>query len=199
MKNLLDEMKINSKYLKASCVIVLIFIMLTLLLPNKETNKMLPAPESTSSNVVAKNDQLAEKIGIIELIELELSEYEDAEVTVWHNNDLAIEDNPPYEVIVNFPFDNIYTCPQAEKISYYLIDSLYKNARIRKDLSRVLVSIPYCLRVSLGASDGTLMAENNLFIGPTNFWDVMDRTRSYENETGDLENRTWGNKLMGCQ
>ena len=62
-----------------------------------------------------------------------------------------------------------------------------------------MITIPYYLRVSLGASDGVPMAEKGSFSGPTNFWTVMEQMGLGENESGEMKNRTWGNYLTKCE
>lgn len=124
-----------------------------------------------------------------------------AEVTVWSGDEFANEENKPYEVVINYSFDHsISSCQSAKSVSYEIMKALYSDADARKDLRRVLVTIPYYLRTSLGSSDGIPLAEKNSFTGPTNYWSVMSDPRfAGEHETGEPENRTWGYLFGKCE
>ncbi len=121
------------------------------------------------------------------------------EPEVYSGDEFADETNPPYEVFVNLPFDHsVSNCFMAKTLSVEVLKSLYMDNVVRPDIDRVIVSIPYYLRVSLGASDGVPMAENNVFNGPTVYWNTLEQFGLGENETGSLENRTWGVYLAKC-
>lgn len=128
--------------------------------------------------------------------------YPNFEVTIWNKNkDFASEGDIPYEVVLNGSMSKpiVSSCNDAKKLSYYMLETFYKDSDIRPTLSRVMITIPSFLRVSLGAGDGVPMVEKDSFSGTTNFWTVMEKMGLGENETGDMENRTWGNYLTNCE
>ncbi len=118
---------------------------------------------------------------------------------VYSGDEFANETNAPYEVFVNLPFDHsVSSCSMAKSLSVEVMKSLYTNDLIRPNISRVIVTVPNYLRVSLGASDGVPMVDNNAFNGPTVYWNTLEQLGLGENETGSLENRTWGVYLAKC-
>jgi len=146
-------------------------------------------PSITSKKITDKiNNLVAEK-------------YPGFEVTIWNkNSDFASEEQVPYEIVINGSFSKTASsCDAAKKTAYYMLETFYKDNEIRPTLSRVMVTIPYYLRVSLGANDGVPMEKNGSFSGPTNFWTVMENVGLGENESGEMKNRTWGNYLAKCQ
>lgn len=165
--------------------------------PDSKEIKQQSGVASTPAPVVSEEKQEQKPVRALEKIENTLSKY-DAEVTMWSGDDFATEDNAPYNLVVNFPFNNIYECDNAKRMSFDIFKALYEDNDIRPKLSRVLITVPYSLRVSLGASDGTPMGEKKTFGGPTNFWKVMENFLG-EDETGDLGNRTWASYLTKCE
>lgn len=157
-----------------------------------ETPKPSPTPKPTvfhTSVIENINSFIAEK-------------YPNFEITIWNKDlNLASEGQTPYEIILNGSFNKTIAsnCDEAKKLSYYMLETLYKDNDIRPTISRVMITIPGYLRVSLGANDGVPMAENNSFSGPTNFWSVMEKMGLGENESGEMKNRTWGVYLTKCQ
>lgn len=123
------------------------------------------------------------------------------EPVMFNGDDIGTESNAPYQVVINYPLQHtISSCDTAKRVSYSLIEALYKDQMVRGAIQRVLVSIPNYLRTSLGAKDGLLMAEKGSFSGPTNYWKVMsDPSFSSEKEDGNMEDRTWGKLLTKCQ
>ena len=106
--------------------------------------------------------------------------YPEFEITIWNKNaHIASEGETPYELIINGRFNKAIAsdCDEAKRLAYYMLETFYKDDEIRPTLSRVMITIPYYLRVSLGASDGVPMEEHGTFSGPSNFWDVMERDR----------------------
>ncbi|MBI2600485.1 hypothetical protein HYW42_00880 [Candidatus Daviesbacteria bacterium] len=147
-----------------------------------------PANEAVSSTLEKIEKLVAEK-------------YPNFEVTIWNkDSELATEGEIPYEVILNGSFnETASSCDAAKKASYYMLETFYKDNEIRPILSRVLITFPYYLRVSLGASDGVSMAEGSGFSGPTNFWKVVESAGMGENEQGEMEARSWAVYLTRCK
>lgn len=166
----------------------------------KPTMQITKAPTSTPKPTIkptAVSKKITEKID-----NLVAEKYPNFEVTIWNkNSDLASEGQIPYEVVLNGSFNKTVatSCDGAKKLSYYMLETFYKDSEIRPTLSRIMITIPYYLRVSLGASDGVPMEKSGSFSGPTNFWTVMENMGLGENESGEMKNRTWGNYLTKCE
>lgn len=120
---------------------------------------------------------------------------------LFSGDEFATESNAPYQVVVNYPFQHsITSCDAAKRVSYDLIEALYKDQIARGAVQRVLVSIPNYLRTSLGATDGVPMVEKGSFTGPTNYWKVMSGVDfSTEKEEGNMVDRTWGVIFADCK
>lgn len=167
---------------------------------NNETNQNNSSPtseittiEENKNNESNENQKLVNKIN-----KVALKEFDSFEVSIWDkDSNFGSKGNPPYEIVLNAT-TTVKNCDVAKRKAYYAIEALYMDKDIRNNISRVLVTFPYYLRVSLGASDGVQMANNDVFSGPTNFWSVMEKTGLGEKETGSLSNRTWGNYLVNC-
>lgn len=151
---------------------------------NKPTPTPVPVTETSSLDRI--NQIVANKTGV--------------SADVFSGDDFANDSNAPYNVIVNLPFDHsISSCFMAKSLSVDIVKALYMDEVVRGDLSRVIITIPYYLRMSLGASDGVPMAKNNVFNGPTVYWNTLEQFGLGEDETGKLENRTWGVYLTKCE
>ncbi len=180
------------------------FLLLSGAFTNKDQPKEAPAaisvsPTPISTTQPSTNQQtktVPEKIS--EIVKKESGDQ--ASVSIFHGDKVTTDTNRPYEVIVNFNFNHTITaCENAKMASYDILKALYKDADIRQNLQRVLITIPYFLRTSLGASDGSPMAEKNTFSGPTLYWKLMEDVRfSTEKETGPLEDRTWSVLFGNC-
>lgn len=157
---------------------------------------------STSVSTPIENPTTASNNIIARITALAANKYPEFEVTIWNQNaELASEGQIPYELALNGSFNKLAVsdCDGARKLSYYILEDFYKDSGIRHTLSRIMITIPNYLRVSLGASDGVPMAEDDSFSGPTNFWSVMEKMGLGENETGEMKNRTWGTYLTKCK
>lgn len=153
-----------------------------------EESKPAPTPEPvTATSSLDRITQIVnEKAGV--------------SADVFSGDNFANDSNAPYDVIVNLPFDHsISSCFMAKSLSVDVVKALYMDATAREDISRVIITIPYYLRMSLGANDGVPMAEKNVFNGPTVYWDTLERLGLGEDETGKIENRTWGVYLDKCK
>lgn len=163
---------------------------------NAWKNKPQDSPTITTL-ITPKSMKITEYIN-----NLIVEKYPNFEVIIWNeNSEIASEGQIPYEVIFNGSFNKtiVSSCDGAKKLSYYILENFYKDNEIRPILSRVIITIPYYLRVSLGANDGVPMELNGSFSGPTNFWGIMEKMGLGENENGEIKNRTWGNYLTKCK
>jgi len=188
--------------MKKMVVLIAGIALLFLIFGNKESVKKgyeAGKKTATQTEIPTKTDNSNKQNtgGVLDKINA-LLEDSDAEVTIWSGDNLAKEGNPPYEVVINFPLNNVINCDSAKRQSYYLFEELYKEPTVQTSLNRVLITIPHSVRVSLGASDGVPMAQKGSFTGPTNFWKVMENF-NYEDENGELKNRTWGVLLDRCK
>jgi hypothetical protein len=175
--------------------------------PKEEKSDIVPEPSpiaATTEMVTPQPTETAEVeqktvLGSIEDIVSTVTG-DQAVPAIFHGDEFATEENAPYNVIVNFSMQhNISSCWVAQTMSYDIMKALYSDQDVRKKIDRVLVTIPYFLRTSLGASDGVPLAENNSFSGPTNYWKLMSDVRfSYEDESGELSDRTWGVLFGNC-
>ncbi len=118
------------------------------------------------------------------------------EVTVWDSkNNLISEENSnyPYEIIVNANYNSSIDCLYAKKYLRHIAYNIYSNSSLKGKVSRILFTAPYVLRSSLGYNDFKDSKESDWdYIGPTVFWNSVLEYCSYENEYGNLANRTWG-------
>ncbi len=180
---------------------------------NKQTITSTATPTKSDTQIDQKNEtkenkneeinQVDEDTDLIKKInKLAVKNYSNFEVSIWDkNSNFGSKATPPYEIVLNAPISaSFYDCNEAKRAAYYTIEALYMDTDIRNKISRVLVSFPNYLRVSLGSKDGIPMANDNIFIGPTNFWQVMEKSNLMtEKETGDWNSRTWGKYLKNCQ
>ena len=120
------------------------------------------------------------------------------EITIWDSKGSLTKETtpPPYEVVVNAGNGIIVDCDSAKRISFDVMKNLYSDNLTKDKISRVLFTSWGNLRVSLGSEDGTKMDWSPAMAGPTNFWKVMMKFKSYEDENGSLSQRTWG-KFIG--
>jgi len=143
---------------------------------------------------------LAQAESIIDKITLSVKNFETSvprvghfEITVWDMkaNLLTEDTKPPYEVIVNGVSNNI-DCFDAKYSLYEIMKRIYTDAALQNKIARIKVTIPYQLRASLGSKDATFDWDSN---GPSNFWQVLLEYKPYENESGPLNERTYGVKI----
>jgi len=151
---------------------------------NEEPNSSLPLLQQTTT---------LEKINTIVL--------DTANVTpeVYSEDNFANEMNAPYNIVVNLPYDHsISSCSMAKNLSVEVVKSLFEETEVRSDIDRVIVTVPYYLRMSLGSDDGIPMAENDALGGPTLYWETLEKIGLAEREVDKLRTRTWGVYLDGC-
>ncbi|EKE21247.1 MAG: hypothetical protein ACD_7C00302G0001 [uncultured bacterium] len=127
-----------------------------------------------------------------EQIEIIVKNIGDYEVTVWDlKGNLAKNTTPaPYEVFVIAGNGKIANCFHAKNVMLDVMKKLYSDTAVKDKIARVMFTSWGQLKVSLGSEDGTKL--DWATVGPTNFWDVMMKVKSYEDETGPINQRTWG-------
>lgn len=161
--------------------------------------------ESVVTEISTKPDTVKEEkieLGIIEKIEnsLDANSYE---VSVWdQNGNFAYNDStPPFEVIVNTPVGSISSCYQAKEMLLNVMKTFYSNPEIKSNVARVQFTAFGYLRASMGSIDAASISNwENIHkeIGITNFWNTFLQISPYENETGALNTRTWGDNINNC-
>lgn len=129
-----------------------------------------------------------------------VSEIEDAigmfEVTVWTSGgDFATASStPPFEVIVNTTASQISSCTAAKNALFEIMKSVYSDPSLKSKVSRIKFTAWGQLKASLGANDATFDWSST---GPTNLWTVLLQYKPYQDESGSLSSRTWGEKING--
>lgn len=159
-------------------------------------------PEPSKPTVTPTSSPALSESVVSKIEKVVLSQFKGFEVTVWDKDArYGSKATPPYDVVLNTPLDKVTVsnCDEAKRLSYYTVETLYKDQEIGPKLGRVLVTFPYYLRVSLGSDDGIPMVTSGNFSGPTNFWTVMEKYGLGEKEIGNLSNRTWGVYLEKCK
>jgi hypothetical protein len=157
---------------------------------NASKNEGVQSALQATSEV--KNNLPEEPQARIEAIVKSVGDYE---VTIWDakSNMAKSTTKPPYEVVVNAGNGKIANCSYAKNIAVEIMKKLYTDKIAKDKISRVLFTSMGNLRVSLGSEDG--LAMDWATAGPTNFWKVMMSYKSYEDETGALNQRTWGKSI----
>lgn len=158
---------------------------------DKETKEVSQAPAQTENPV--KTEEVP--VDPVAKIESNLKQVSDKfEITIWDSKSNFAKSTtpPPYEVIVNAGNGAIANCDSAKVVSFQIMKAVYSDSSIKDKISRVLFTSWGNLRLSLGSEDGAKMDWSPAMAGPTNFWKVMMQVAPYENETGSLNQRTWG-------
>lgn len=169
------------------------------LISEEQEGKMEEVVDSKINDKI-KGNEVLEKQKIVDRInEITIKSYADFEVTIWDEEaNFGVNANPPFEIILNAPLDvALNSCNEAKTKAYDTIEALYMDTDIRNNISRVLISFPRYLRVSLGASDGVAMADKDVFSGPNNFWRVMEEFM--KGKEINLEDDTWSQYLDYCE
>lgn len=116
--------------------------------------------------------------------------------TVWDKDQNFIvkdNDNYPYEIIVNVSYNSSIDCLYAKEYLRDIAHTIYTNPSLKGKISRILFTTPNIFKASLGYNDFKDFKETNWdYMGPTVFWRGVLDYCSYENEYGNLANRTWG-------
>lgn len=119
----------------------------------------------------------------------------DYEITLWDTKENLAKSTtpPPYEVIVNVGNGKIASCSYAKNVAFEIMKKLYTDSVVKDKISRVKFTSWGHLSVSVGGEDGRKTDWNSS--GPTNFWTVIMKYKPYEDETGKLNQRTWGKEI----
>jgi hypothetical protein len=128
-------------------------------------------------------------------------EYEkDFEVNIWNDiNTDKVDDVGPYEVILNKKeLDKSLECTWAKRTTYSTLEKIFKNIDSTK-IKSVKITIPYNLRIEMGANVGKKTTDNNLWRGQTNFWSVMGSLGNSEDTTTPIADRIWTIQFGNCQ
>lgn len=105
----------------------------------------------------------------------------------------------PFEVIVNTSNGQVSSCSSAKIVMYDIMHKIYTDTRIKSKISRVKVTIWGQLKASLGSADVFYNGNELSWSGETNFWRVMMQVKPYEDESGSLNTRTWGEGIGSCR
>lgn len=121
-------------------------------------------------------------------------------VTCFDSKGNPVVGNPTgaFEVIANAPLRHYSDCRVAKMEAYEVLKALYSDGAVKGSLTRVLVTAPPYVRVSLGGEDGRNLTNGGSWSGPTNFFKVTAQYRNYEYEKGPFSKRTWV-EMKGCQ
>jgi hypothetical protein len=116
------------------------------------------------------------------------------ETTIWEGDNLIVdqETTPPYQIVINAGANDISSCYYAKNIAYDILHKLYADDATKNKISRVRFNAANYASISLGYNDAFQDGKELDWSGQTNFWNTMMKYKSYEDETGDLQNRTWG-------
>lgn len=117
------------------------------------------------------------------------------EVTLYDSKEnlVTAKTLPPYEVIINAGNGKISDCKYAKNVVFDIMKKLYTDSAVKDKISRVRFTSWGHLSVSVGGEDGAKTDWNSS--GPTNFWTVIMKYKPYEDETGKLNQRTWGKEI----
>jgi hypothetical protein len=157
----------------------------------KETQEINKEPNSSP--------QLLQQATPLEKINTIVLDIANVTPTVYSEDNFANEMNAPYNIVVNLPYDHsISSCAMAKNLSVEVVKSLFGDIEVRNKIDRVIVTVPYYLRMSLGSDDGIPMAENDAFGGPSLYWETLEKIGLGEREVDNFRMRTWGVYLDGC-
>lgn len=180
--------------------LLLFIIFVPMVIAALSDNSSTTTPTTTNAPVKSKNivKPAAAKDPIAQ-IEQAVATVGKFEVTVWDTkgNPADSKTNPPYEIIVNGSMDKTKDCFYAKDSLVKVMAAIYGNAGIKDKVARVLFTVPYNLRASLGYNDAKDLNWQETM--PTNFWKTTLQYKSREDETGDLKNRTWGVDIGNCE
>lgn len=149
-------------------------------------------PTTTPTTVPVVQNLPTEPQARIESIIKSIGDYE---ITLWDAKENLAKSTtpPPYEVIINVGSGKIASCSYAKNVAFDIMKKLYTDSVVKDKISRVKFTSWGHLSVSVGGEDGRKTDWNSS--GPTNFWTVMMKYKPYEDETGKLNQRTWGKEI----
>lgn len=174
-------------------------------IPTKEVTSIQPEQSAVAQNEQSKQVEQPKEEAKAEMstksqIEAIVKGVGDYEVTVWDLKGNPAKDTTPapYEVYVIAGNGKIASCFYAKNVMFDIMKKLYSNATVKDKIARIMFTSWGHLRTSLGSEDGSKL--DWATAGPTNFWDVMMKVKPYEDETGPVNQRTWGVNIgKDCQ
>jgi len=160
----------------------------------KQVNEEQP---QTETNEQVANEEKTETIpatNMVSAIENAINATGDYEVTVWTiNGDFAnAESSPPFEVIVNTTASQIQDCFDAKNKLFNVMEAVYSNNALKNNVARIKFTAWGQLKASLGVQDTGFDWSAS---GPSNFWKVLQQYKSNEDESGSLDQRTYGVRI----
>lgn len=153
--------------------------------PKNETNEQIVNEEKTET--VLTTDAFS-------AIKKAINTTGDYEVTIWTMDDnfAKTESTPPFEIIVNTSASQIQNCFDAKNKLFNVMKAVYDNSAIKGDVSRIKFTAWGQLKASLGSQDIGFDWSTS---GPSNFWKALQQYKSYEDESGVLNQRTYGVRI----
>ena len=161
---------------------------------SEQLNEEQPQSET---DVQTDNEEKTEAIpttDTVSAIENAINTTGDYEVTVWTmNGDFAnAESSPPFEVIVNTTASQIQDCFDAKNKLFNVMEAVYSNNALKNNVARIKFTAWGQLKASLGVQDTGFDWSAS---GPSNFWKILQQYKSYEDESGSLDQRTYGVRI----
>lgn len=203
-KKLMNKDIIFPKSIKSCLMLFLLFFCIVMIIgvaTNSGTSRVstevanLPTTTENSKEIIpAKNVQIEKQKSKVDEINSIVDNIGSYEVTVWElNGDMAKSTSDgPFEVIVNAGPGKISGCYAAKNTLYEIMKGLYTSP-VSDSFIRVKFTAFGYLKASLGSSDAVGVGGKPLtWSGPTNFWTVTNKYRSYEDESSSLSSRTYG-------
>lgn len=153
--------------------------------PKQQTQpQSQPQPQPTQSSDVDKINSLVREVGSFEVTVLDA------------NSNPANATTPlPFQVIVNTQ-PNQLSCYSSQDALFNINKKIFTDGNLKSKVSRVLFSSWGSLRSSFGSADNDFDWNPAVSSG---FWKAMLQLKPYEDETGALQNRTWGVSINGCK
>lgn len=173
-------------------VIIAVIVFSGIIISQSEDFTNTDAPQAVTQSTLAVQNLPTEPQARINSLINSVGDYE---VTLWDTKENLAKATtpPPYEIIVNAGNGKIAGCKYAKNVAFDIMKKLYTDSVVKDKISRVKFTSWGHLSVSVGGENGTKTDWNSS--GPTNFWTVMMKYKPYEDETGKLEQRTWGKEI----
>ena len=173
-------------------VIIAVIVFSGIIISQSEDFSNTDTPQAVTQSTPAVQNLPTEPQARINSLIKSIGDYE---VTLWDSKENLVKATtpPPYEIIVNAGNGKIAGCKYAKNVAFDIMKKLYTDSVVKDKISRVKFTSWGHLSVSVGNEDGIKTDWNAS--GPTNFWTVMMKYKPYEDETGKLEQRTWGKEI----
>lgn len=203
-KTLMKKNIIFPKSIKSCLMFFLLFFCIAMLIAaatnsitstvNNEVANLPTTTENSKEIIPAKNVQTEKQKSKVDEINSIVDNIGSYDVTIWElNGDMTKSTSDgPFEIIVNAGPNKISSCSAAKNVLYEIMKGLYTSP-VSDSLTRVKFTAFGYLKASLGSSDAVGVGGKPLvWSGPTNFWTVTNKYRSYEDESSSLSSRTYG-------